>query len=544
VEGDVFLHNPRGSNNRLNEANTNRNNANRLFDSQNNAKGGYCVGPAMTYYEGSYLDLEWTVQHGCSNPKIFCTVILQYMCSNTNAPDDVLVRDGTDYDEVPDDPTGPTQLDANGDPNYGVHETYDYYQGCKIRERNKGLWVADRTLGGNSAINTRQNVNGTRFAYECPEERDYYPYWHPSPWKDIAVFVDDPAVCPYYTTESQNVKPKGFCRDVNGNPQSPNNPTACTTGGYIWSNAPAFGIAAPDCLMSLESRDNYLGNTVTGETPTYRWKLPSAAAESCILSDNCNCVLRIRYNATSSDLGTYSNQLTNSIDYNQNGAASPVKEDPSVTAVGGLIFSLAIDTSQIGRTWQDRSYVFHIKSRTLPAATNIYNLGVKGKRGNDIQVYPAEQYAYSPSKLYVNVGEYVHFQWTGCDTNPAGNAGEGTDQTDRSNIIQISDPANNVPANDPWLASNPALFQSAALRSQFAFLNQANCLTYSELAAKNNNNVNSMEQDIQNCMKLNYANGYFDGGLVKMNTTGSFWFMSSRNNNFSNRGQKGNIIVQ
>lgn len=36
VRANVYLHNPRGSNGRLNEANANRNNANRLFDSQNN----------------------------------------------------------------------------------------------------------------------------------------------------------------------------------------------------------------------------------------------------------------------------------------------------------------------------------------------------------------------------------------------------------------------------------------------------------------------------------------------------------------------------
>ena len=41
---DVYLHMPRGSNNRVNEQNTNRNNNNRLFDSQNNNKGGYSVG--------------------------------------------------------------------------------------------------------------------------------------------------------------------------------------------------------------------------------------------------------------------------------------------------------------------------------------------------------------------------------------------------------------------------------------------------------------------------------------------------------------------
>lgn len=34
VNGDVYMHNPRGSNNRLNERSANRNNGNRMFDSQ------------------------------------------------------------------------------------------------------------------------------------------------------------------------------------------------------------------------------------------------------------------------------------------------------------------------------------------------------------------------------------------------------------------------------------------------------------------------------------------------------------------------------
>ena len=40
---DVYMHSPRGSNNRncRNDNGENRRNGNRLFDSQNNAKGGY-----------------------------------------------------------------------------------------------------------------------------------------------------------------------------------------------------------------------------------------------------------------------------------------------------------------------------------------------------------------------------------------------------------------------------------------------------------------------------------------------------------------------
>ncbi|PIK57202.1 hypothetical protein BSL78_05901 [Apostichopus japonicus] len=44
VLGDVYFHNPRGSNNRLNEQSAERTNANRLFDSQNNNRGGYNAG--------------------------------------------------------------------------------------------------------------------------------------------------------------------------------------------------------------------------------------------------------------------------------------------------------------------------------------------------------------------------------------------------------------------------------------------------------------------------------------------------------------------
>jgi len=63
-------------------------------------------------------------------------------------------------------------------------------------------------------------------------------------------------------------------------------------------------------------------------------------------------------------------------------------------------------------------------------------------------------------------------------------------------------------------------------------------LTWEELLEKNENNRQRAEEDVQNCMKLNAASKYFDGGLVQMEKTGTFHYMSSRNNNFSNRSQK------
>jgi len=61
VSGDIYISNPRSSNNRLNEDSRARKNANRLFDSQNNNRGGVNVGENVpTYYNGQYMTIEYT----------------------------------------------------------------------------------------------------------------------------------------------------------------------------------------------------------------------------------------------------------------------------------------------------------------------------------------------------------------------------------------------------------------------------------------------------------------------------------------------------
>lgn len=73
---------------------------------------------------------------------------------------------------------------------------------------NLGLYTADQDVKKDRSTHTRQNANGNRNGYECPEERDYYPYFHPTPWKDIMVYTKAGTKCDYYKQQSFNVKPK------------------------------------------------------------------------------------------------------------------------------------------------------------------------------------------------------------------------------------------------------------------------------------------------------------------------------------------------
>jgi len=548
TQADIYLHNPRGSNNRLNGRNRDRTNANRLFDSQNNARGGYNVGN-LYYYAGSKLPIQWTNQHSCSDPNNNCEIVVQYMCNDK-------LRDGTTETTIPDDNRRCKLRNCDTDTRFGMHEDFRYYETCKRRQRNKGLFLADQNLKGDTAKYTRQNAAGTRRGYECPEERDYYPYWHPTPWKDIVVMTNDVKRCNYYKNESENVKTRWACKippayftcaEYLKNLEIPNNKEQCEKIRYppgdpsgekaVWYEYPANGDPAPDCILSPWSRDNHNGNGRNGYMNVYNWTVPKIEAHSC--------VMRIRYNISTNDYDSWNTFASSEVSigkhfglneedaknrgyrFQNNPVVTVSKESPR------LKLRLAINTAQYGRTFQDRSHVFSIEKppEQLKNAV-IHNVNVRGKRGNIVQTYPAMEYDFVPNKLHVNTGEYVHFQWTGSDHNPQNNDGEGNRGTDRSNVIPLADPVfdEGKPKVDVF--------------GQYG-RNYPHNVSTAVFLGLPKENVKRMAILHPGAGPLfNEAGTYYDARPQKVTRNGIFFYMCTRNNNFSNRSQKGKIVVK
>ncbi len=139
------------------------------------------------------------------------------------------------------------------------------------------------------------------------------------------------------------------------------------------------------------------------------------------------------------------------------------------------------------------------------------------------------------------------------------NAVNANSGADRNNIVSISDLAGVYGVNplnrNYFFKSLPNGDINARLVQRLAYLDQnletrdpnLRCMNLTELTQLARNQVannaqqtkENAERDPQNCAKLNAMNHtYFDAGLFQTNTNGKYLFMSSRNNNFSNRQQK------
>merc|ERR1739848_921689 len=222
---------------------------------------------------------------------------------------------------------------------------------------------------------------------------------------------------------------------------------------------------APVCQKAPWSRDNHLGNGITtaglaGHMNHFNMTIPTSAYEPCINDNNCRCVLRLRYNISTTDYQAFGDQAGYGVfvdaELNGKGDDAIIKNNPTIE-VAGKRLSHALNTNQIARTFQDRSHMFEIRKREggVSLAQRIININVRGKRGNIVQTYPAVEYDFVPNRLTIKKGDAIHIQWAGSNThkngNPAGDgqagvAGEGESGTDRHNFIQLVDRQANLVA--------------------------------------------------------------------------------------------------
>lgn len=666
VSADIYLHNPRGSNNKWCEKQQNTQNQNRLFDSQNNAAGGvHCAGDQtiptgdpLVFYTGSRMSIEWTNQHGCGPlENTVCNTVIQAACSGDDMfpglrdpvgsgpmvdagnggtegqffKNDFLFNNDQGTNRIPqpnqipaevglpEDKDSPEYAQALRDfyrgnlntpfgragAEYGLVEDWDYYDECSRRSRNKGLWTADQNMNGNrnSARSTRQDNNGAgnRYGFECPEERDYWPYHGATQFRDIAVLTSQVAHCEYYQRNSQNVSPRykcvcdEECQQSGENRQVPITEAACRQSNGVWTEVPAHGILPPDCRAHPYTRDNHLGNAIPvdesdenmlesgqPEAAHYDWVVPE-------WMEGRQCIVRIRYNISTmdfmpnsflSDEGVFTDSASNcdpntedqggmregeNRPYCKNVITStsvPLYNDPYVTNQpldGSTTHELAIamNTDQSARTFQDRSHVFRVAARPeeIPDSATIWNLNVRGRRGNIVQAYPVVEYDFVPNELTVKQGDYVALNVHNSWFNNENTAGNGNNAMDGTNLVEISNSAANFPVHyeavdqffDPETAVRlafPPFYASPGSNSSYSECDLSCCQTYHQHEVVNDNNVN-FDQQIYNCGKLNHMPPTWQPTFQVTAATGRMYsFASTRNNDFSNRSHKMRIFVE
>lgn len=652
---------PRGSNNRLNEKSANRNNANRMFDSQNNNRGGYNVAdfhrtdgfteyagqgdgnnPAQqqdsrfkklfdienrdwvgqnndrfqgeeSFLEGSKMDVTWTAQHGCGNPKNYCRMIVDWTCdthniiTDTNAVNDQEFKDGmrvqlhsglnTNTPQDPNDVSNIAATTGNNNANgVGRHESEEYYYYGKQRERNRGLFTADQKLQGNAQINTRQNPGGTRRGLEIPEERDYWPWNFPSPWRTMAILTNNVTRCEEEKQFSQNNIAKYQCvppantawNAVDSNKIKHDNKDDCENDGYVWKGYKWNGLPPVQCIQNTWSQVNNLGNvagTADGGLPqTLPIAFPTvqeAEDSGCyIYTDDTaarsniksyRAVVRMRYNMSVMDYDAY--RVGKDCNQNKNqGVQSPIEQNPTVD-VGVLMqgLRLAINTAQTGRTFQDRSHAFTVVAKPSPLTGRvIHNMNVQGKRGNIVQTFPAVEYDYWPRKLEIARRDCMAIHWVGSNTHnngapggdgQTGDAGEGRGGSDRHNIAQVLKKNQTYPM--PLDVEHEGVPDFFTMTDGYATIDGTTISTGTEdgdvlkkdlqlylmtsgfyknfehLQTLLDANDNADEEQVDVLLNNTPATMKSVTACIKDDATlGTYTFTNTRNNNFSNRDQK------
>lgn len=230
-------------------------------------------------------------------------------------------------------------------------------------------------------------------------EREYWPYWNPTQWKDIALITDDLSRCSL-VNQSQNIQDKFSCvpgpnYNSSACPFYPINATECSLCGGAWKTFNSWSIAAPKCIsfnsLTYDVEDGRMG---------YLWSVPTSEVGK-------KCIIRVRLNQTFGE-------RTPELNASNNPACQPNCYDTLFKPDGLPTLDMVVRPSY-NAIFQDRSYVFLIKAPPAGSSTcsTIWNLSTVGRRGNYASIFPSLLYSFTPSNLVVKQGECIHIHWIG-----------------------------------------------------------------------------------------------------------------------------------
>lgn len=419
-----------------------------------------------------------------------------------------------------------------------------------------------------------------RSGLECYHERQHFPNEldYSTQWTNVALFADDHDVkcqqlnlkrfqpifecVEFYSKNKRKHKSKidnqGDCEKNNGQwlgfynykeiVENVNTAAGCAQldGDHVFGRpmdwkklsedklADEACLKLPDevqCFAPPNTRANYLGMASgTNESPRFQWSLP-------IYEKNQRCVLRIR--------SFIENKNEEQISHDNN--------DMSHLLGTPLYLATAQKYASNNRVvFEDRSHIFKLVNRPneIPDNQVLHNIIVRGKRGNIVQTFPAVEYDFVPNNLQINNGDAVQFQWTGSNSHNNGNdagdgqsgdAGNGQGGTDRHNMIQ----SYYMKTNFPLPYENHTLFQNAEFLwnvdnkplSPFAASLSHATSGYYYTAAEYRAKQSKLND------RLNNADPSFRGVVFKPASDSKYYYVGMRNNDFSNRSQKGQLTV-
>eukprot|EP00178_Gracilaria_changii_P012998 TRINITY_DN36602_c0_g1_i1.p1 TRINITY_DN36602_c0_g1~~TRINITY_DN36602_c0_g1_i1.p1 ORF type:complete len:365 (-),score=44.46 TRINITY_DN36602_c0_g1_i1:137-1108(-) len=263
---------------------------------------------------------------------------------------------------------------------------------------------------------------------------------------------------------------------------------------------------------------NMLGNSVDGFEQNWNATIPAVTTNE---QDDVRCFARLRYNMTTKSVGP---DIYN-FDASLNGAGTSPLENDGTVSVGGLDFNIAFNTAQLIRCFQARSWEILVRRRTVDVAgcSGIKNIGQRGKRGNIDQTFPATEYDFVPSHAEVGIGECMHMQFVFTDYEQAGQAGAPPDPVSRGNACQNR---GNLRGN-----SHPAHINEHTM-----FDENANGDQQSQVI------IDACYHDSSGG-SVGDGSAHNDVGPTVQRNAGTYEYMSTRNNAFTNRSQKGSVMV-